>query len=79
MKVGILGAMDQEVSSLCDKLERTIVKCIAGNEYHVGQLNGIPVVVVKCGIGKVNATVSTQAMIDHFDVDLIINTGVARI
>ncbi len=77
MKVGILGAMDLEVSSLCDKLERTIVKSIAGNEFYAGQLNGISVVVVKCGIGKVNATVATQAMIDHFDVDLIINTGVA--
>lgn len=77
MKVGILGAMDLEVSSLCDKLERTIVKSIAGNEYHAGQLNGVSVVVVKCGVGKVNAAVSTQAMIDHFDVDLIINTGVA--
>ncbi len=77
MKIGILGAMDMEVSSLCAKLERTIVKSIAGNEFHAGQLNGVSVVVVKCGIGKVNATVATQAMIDHFDIDLIINTGVA--
>ncbi len=77
MKVGILGAMDLEVSSLCEKLERTIVKSIAGNQYHAGQLNGVSVVVVKCGIGKVNAAVATQVMIDHFDVDLIINTGVA--
>ncbi len=77
MKIGILGAMDLEVSSLCAKLERTIVKSIAGNEFHAGQLNGISVVVVKCGIGKVNAAVATQAMIDHFDIDLIINTGVA--
>ncbi len=77
MKVGILGAMNEEVSSICSKLERTIVKSIAGNEFHAGQLNGVSVVVVKCGIGKVNATVATQAMIDHFDVDIIINTGVA--
>lgn len=77
MKVGILGAMDQEVSGLCAKLERTIVKNVAGNEYHVGQLNGISVVVVKCGIGKVNSAVATQIMIDHFDIDIIINTGVA--
>ncbi len=77
MKVGILGAMDLEVSSICSKLERTIVKSIAGNEFHAGQLSGVSVVVVKCGIGKVNAAVATQAMIDHFDVDIIINTGVA--
>ncbi len=77
MKVGIIGAMDLEISSLCDKLERTIVKSVAGSEYHAGQLNGVSVVIVKSGIGKVNAAVSTQVMIDHFDVDLIINTGVA--
>ncbi len=77
MKVGVLGAMDIEVSSICDKLERTIVKSIAGNEFYAGQLNGVSFVIVKCGIGKVNAAVATQAMIDHFDVDIIINTGVA--
>lgn len=77
MKVGILGAMDLEVSGLTAKLDRTIVKSIAGNEYHAGQLNGVHVVIVKCGIGKVNSAVATQVMIDHFDVDLIINTGVA--
>ncbi len=77
MKVGILGAMTIEVECMCNKLERKIVKSIAGNEYYAGQLNGVSVVVVQCGIGKVNAAVSTQVMIDHFDIDCIINTGVA--
>ncbi len=77
MKVGILGAMSIEVDGLCNKLERKIVKSIAGNEYNAGQLNGVSVVVVKCGVGKVNAAVATQVMIDHFDIDCIINTGVA--
>lgn len=77
MKVGILGAMDLEVNTLCEKLERTIIKNIAGSVYYAGQLNGVQVVVVKCGIGKVNAAIATQTMIDHFDIDLIINTGVA--
>lgn len=77
MKVGILGAMELEVATLSKKLERTITKNIAGSLYHAGQLNGVSVVVVKCGIGKVNAAIATQAMIDHFDIDMIINTGVA--
>lgn len=46
-------------------------------EFYKGQIHGRDVVVVKCGVGKVNAAMCTQSMIDIFDVDEIINTGIA--
>ena len=76
-KIGIIGAMDEEVVALKRKMcvERTEV--IAGMEFFVGTLHEKFTVVVRCGIGKVNAAVCTQVLIDKFDVECIINTGVA--
>ena len=46
-------------------------------EFHEGNLNGMPVVVVQCGVGKVNAAMCVQILADLYDVTHIINTGVA--
>ena len=74
---GIIGAMQEEVQELVEamKVDRTGSK--AGMEFFCGTLEGCEVVVVRCGIGKVNAAVCTQILIDDFDVDRIINTGIA--
>ncbi len=76
-KIGIIGAMEIEVTSLIDKLENKESKVIGKTTYYVGSLNNKDVVICKCGIGKVNSAVATQIMICEFSVDAVINTGVA--
>lgn len=76
-KIGIIGAMEEEVLALREKLKVTDVRSIASLEFYVGTLNGKEVVLVKAGIGKVNAAICTQLLIDCFHIDSVINTGVA--
>lgn len=77
MTIGIIGAMIEEVEPLLKeiKLEKKVEK--AQMEFNKGQLWGKDVVVVKSGIAKVNAAVCTQILIDDFNVDIVINVGVA--
>ena len=75
--VGIIGAMDEEVLTLKERMEIIEVRSIASLEFYIGTLNNTSVVVVMGGIGKVNAALCTQVLIDCFHVDAIINTGVA--
>ena len=77
MKLGIIGAMEVEVEQLKEAME--VTSCIkrASMEFYEGVLKGLPVVVVRCGIGKVNAALCTQILIDEFDIDAVINTGIA--
>lgn len=75
--VGIIGAMDIEVERLKKGMEKKREVRKAGMEFCAGELMGQPAVVVRSGIGKVNAAVCTQILIDEFGVDAIINTGVA--
>jgi adenosylhomocysteine nucleosidase len=75
--VGIIGAMEEEVASLKQEMEITEVKNYASLDFYIGKMNNKDVVVVRCGIGKVNAAICTQLLIDKFNVTMIINTGVA--
>ncbi|OOB77674.1 MAG: 5'-methylthioadenosine/S-adenosylhomocysteine nucleosidase [Epulopiscium sp. Nuni2H_MBin003] len=76
-KIGIIGAMEEEVIALkrCMNITNTVKK--AQMEFICGSFNNADIVVVRCGIGKVNAAVCTQILVDLFDVSCIINTGVA--
>lgn len=76
-KIGIIGAMDEEVELIKSTMsvENTVEK--AGCTFLVGKIEGKDAVVVRCGIGKVNAAMCTQILIDLFNVDAVINTGVA--
>lgn len=76
-KIGIIGAMDEEVHIIKNQMQDVVVKSIASMEFYEGKLKGKEVVVVRCGIGKVNAAVCTQILADLFQVDAVINTGVA--
>lgn len=75
--VGIIGAMDEEIAALKEKMVIDEVKHYASLEFYTGKMFDKEIVVVRCGIGKVNAAMCTQIMIDKFNVDMIINTGVA--
>jgi adenosylhomocysteine nucleosidase len=76
-KIGIIGAMDEEVSRLKEKMTEVSVTKKAGMEFFAGNLAGKKAVVVKSGIGKVNAGICTQILSDVFEVEVVINTGVA--
>ena len=75
--VGIIGAMEEEVMMLREQMTVTNVRSIAHTEYIRGSLSGREIVLAKSGIGKVNAAVCSQVMIDIFRVDALINLGVA--
>ena len=74
---GIIGAMDEEVAALQEKMQDVTVTEKAKMRFVKGSLAGHPVVVVRSGIGKVNAAVCTQILADDFGVDRVINTGIA--
>ena len=76
-KYGIIGAMESEVRELCDELANKEITEYAGLSFSTGFLKGKEVVIVKSGIGKVNAALCTQALILKFGVTKIINTGIA--
>ena len=79
-KIGIIGAMDVEISIFCDEMEKngSLKKTECGNlVFNEGNLCGKNVVVVKSGIGKVNAALCAQRLILQFGVEKIINTGIA--
>jgi adenosylhomocysteine nucleosidase len=77
MKIGIIGAMSEEVEMLKEEMfvEEKIEK--ANMVFYHGVLLEKEVVIVTCGIGKVNAAVCTQILIDRFRVDKVINVGIA--
>ncbi|MBD5467867.1 MAG: 5'-methylthioadenosine/adenosylhomocysteine nucleosidase [Lachnospiraceae bacterium] len=77
MKIGIIGAMDLEIATLKEKMTDMSSKTVASMEFFDGSLNNVPVVIVKCGIGKVNAGICVQILHDLFSVTHVINTGVA--
>lgn len=75
--IGIIGAMEEEVAALKKDMEIEEIITRASMEFCRGILCGKDAVVVRSGIGKVNAAICTQILIDCFHVDLLINTGVA--
>lgn len=76
-KIGIIGAMELEVDTLKEHLNNAAVTKKANMEFFEGVLNNTPVVIVKSGVGKVNAAMCVQVLADLFHVTHIINTGVA--
>lgn len=75
--LGIIGAMPQEVEQLKNEMSQPEITTVAGMEFYKGAIGGKEVVVVKSGIGKVNAAICVQILVDCFGVDGIVNTGIA--
>ena len=75
--IGIIGAMEEEVAELKKdmQIDETIEQ--AGMVFCKGSLGGKDVVIVRSGIGKVNAGICAQILVDRFGVDTLINTGIA--
>lgn len=75
--LGIIGAMTQEVANLKEQMTEVTIQTRAGMDFYQGKLCGKDVVVVRSGIGKVNAAVCSQILADQYQVTGIINTGIA--
>lgn len=76
-KLGIIGAMTVEVETLKNQMENLTETEKSGMTFYEGMLLQTPVVVVVCGVGKVNAALCVQVLCDCFGVTHIVNTGVA--
>ena len=77
MTIGIIGAMEEEVAILKEAMDVEKIVEHASMQFYKGVLCGEKVVVVRSGIGKVNAAVCAQVLVDKFNIDILINTGIA--
>lgn len=75
--LGFICALDIEVEGIVKLMENKEENTVAKVTYHKGEIFGKEVVCCECGIGKVNAAMSTQIMIDVYHPDVIINSGIA--
>ena len=75
--IGIIGAMPSELVAIQNAQETPVKEEIAGYTFCSSEHGGKRIVTVCCGIGKVNAAVCTQILIDRFGAEEIINTGIA--
>lgn len=76
-RLGIIGAMTMEVETLVSSMENAVSKEIAGSTFYEGTLEGLPAVIVQCGVGKVNAALCAQILCTAFGVTHLVNTGIA--
>lgn len=77
IKLGIIGAMEEEVETLLEQMESKTPATVAGSTFYEGKLSGLDVVVVQCGIGKVNAALCVQILCDRYQITHAVNTGIA--
>lgn len=77
MKIAIIGAMEEEATLLRENIEDKEQQMIAGCEFTTGKMNGAEVILLKSGIGKVSAAMSTTILLEKFKPDFCINTGSA--
>ncbi len=77
MKIGIIGAMEQEVSIIKQALSDCTEEKKGGSTFYSGQINGVNIVLLQSGVGKVAASIGTTILLDQFAPDMVINTGSA--
>jgi len=75
--IAIIAAMDKEIKILLDHMQIEEIETIADKIFYKGTLVGKEVVVAKSGVGKVNAAITTTALCLKYDIEFIVNTGVA--
>ncbi|MDP4162906.1 MAG: 5'-methylthioadenosine/S-adenosylhomocysteine nucleosidase [Bacillota bacterium] len=77
MKIAIIGAMEEEVTLLRENIEGKTQETVAGCEFTFGTMHGVEVILLRSGIGKVNAAMSTTILLEKYKPDYILNTGSA--
>lgn len=76
-KIGIICAVDRELSPFLERLQPKALPPQAMLTFYQGQMGEHQIILVRCGVCKVNAAIAAQALIDRFQVDLLINSGTA--
>lgn len=76
-KIGIIGAMDEEIQHLLAAMSERSDHLIYGFTFYEGMIGQQSVVIVRSGIGKVNASVTAVLLVEKFEVDFVMNTGTA--
>jgi adenosylhomocysteine nucleosidase len=77
MKIGIIVAMRKELDLLLPLLKDSEESRMSGFEFHRGKIGKHDVMVMQCGIGKVNAAMGSLMLVNHFAPNFVINSGVA--
>ncbi|MCR1949810.1 5'-methylthioadenosine/adenosylhomocysteine nucleosidase [Clostridium sp. DSM 100503] len=77
MKIGIIGPSEDEIKPFIDELSAEKLEEHAMLKFYIGKYENIDIVVLYCGVCKVNAAIAAQILIDKFQVNHIIVTGVA--
>lgn len=77
MKIGIIAAMEQELSLLLEQLTNKKAEVVLNKTYYTGQIGQHDLVLVQSGVGKVMSAMSVAILADHFGVQAVINTGSA--
>lgn len=77
MKIAIIAAMEEEVAILKSKITNYHIEHHLGCDFHVGQIAGCDIVLLQSGIGKVAAASGTTLLLNHYQVEAVINTGSA--
>ena len=77
MKIGIIVAMRKELDLLLPLLMDSEESRMSGFEFHRGKIGRHDVMVMQCGIGKVNAAMGSLMLVNHFAPNFVINSGVA--
>ena len=77
MRIGVIGAMEEEVELLRNQLANTSVREIANSEFTTGTYKGQELILLKSGIGKVNAAMTTTILMQEFKPDIVLNIGSA--
>lgn len=76
-KIGIITAMSEEFDVIYELMKEVIIEEKSNLKLYTGMINDKGVVLVECGVGKVNAARTTQILIDNYDIEYVINVGVA--
>lgn len=77
MKIGLIGAMDEEIKYLKENMDDIQVDETAAFQFILGTLKGQEVILLKSGIGKVNAAIGTTILLEKYNPNYVINTGSA--
>ena len=75
--IGLISALEEEIAQFRSEMAFTQTVQQAGIDFNFGSLSGQQVILLRCGVGKVNAAVATQVLIDRFGVDAVVFTGLA--
>ena len=77
MVIGIIAAMKSEMETILNNMNNVTEERFVGNTFYSGRINDNEIVLCESGVGKVNAAIAATVLINNYEVNLVINTGIA--